>query len=114
MSSAQTFQNAERIDKVFSLFLSPGGLWSAILNLEVRQKDQPDRIVTWTQKDLSGLKRTLELRHELVHDPAKTLNFTDETITILWASAHMVFGSDLILAAAIQANRDPELHDKSA
>ena len=109
VSSAQSFQNAERIDKVFSKFLNGQGLWKSVFQLQVRLKDDPDTESSFSHDELVALKRMFDLRHELVHDPAQRAFFSDKTLDDLWAATHLIFGSDIILSQVIQANRDPEL-----
>ena len=46
VSSAQSFQNVERIDKVFSMFMDKG-LWTSVLSQKVRFKKDVDKIVSW-------------------------------------------------------------------
>lgn len=106
--SAQSFQNVDRIEKVFSKFIEKG-FWSTVLSLQVREKNNPEKIVTWSDEDLSGLKAIFELRHELVHDYARRSFLTEDIIVKLWQSAHMVFGSDIVLSNVFSENRDPTI-----
>ena len=112
VSSAQSFQSIERIDKVFSQFIGKG-LWLSILELKVRSKDKPDKIVSWENTDLAGLKKTFELRHELVHNPALRPFLTEKIIKELWHSAHMIFGSDIILGGVLTKNKDSTLANET-
>jgi hypothetical protein len=89
--TSQSFQNIEVIDKVFSKFVGKG-FWNSILEQQVRRTDNPTNIVSWTNDDLEGLKSTFLLRHELVHDPARTSFLTEEVLSNLWKSAHMIWG----------------------
>jgi RiboL-PSP-HEPN len=113
VSAYQSFQNIDRIDKVFSRFLNKGGLWDNVLQLRVRVKDSPSTESSFTRDDLLALKRLFDLRHELVHDPARSAFFTEQTIADLWSATSMIFGSDIVLTQVIQANRDPELASKT-
>lgn len=108
VSAAQSFQNVERIDKTFSRFLK-GGLWDTVLQLQVRLKDDAASESSFDRSELVAMRRVFDLRHELVHDPARRSFFTEKTLEDLWAATHMVFGSDVVLTQAIQANRDPAL-----
>jgi len=111
VSAAQSFQNADRIDKVFSKFLSRGGLWENVFQLQVRQKDDPAMESSFPRDELVALRRVFDLRHELVHDPARRSFFTEQTAEDIWAAIHIIFGSDIVITQVIQANRDPELAD---
>ncbi len=113
VSSSQSFQNAERIDRVFSKFVPTGGLWSSVLKLKVRVKDQPETETSFDHETFDALKRTFALRHELVHDPARRSFFTEDTLLELHATAHMILGADIVLTNAIQENRDPELESEA-
>lgn len=112
VSGAQSFQNAERIDKTFAKFLNNQGLWKSVFQLQVRLKDKPATESSFSHDELVALKRIFDLRHELVHDPARRAFFTGKTLEDIWASAHLVFGSDIVLSQAIQANRDPALDNE--
>ena len=106
VSSSQSFQNIDRIDRVFSKFMGKS-LWDTIFKLKVRIKDSHETEVTWQREDLDGLRRTFELRHELVHDPARRSFFTQSTLSDLWSAESMVFGSDVILSGILVEKRDP-------
>lgn len=108
-SSAQSFQNTERIDKTFAKFLNNQGLWKSVFQLQVRLKDKTTTESSFPHDELVAMKRVFDLRHELVHDPARRAFFTEKILEDIWASAHLVFGSDIVLSQAIQANRDPAL-----
>ncbi len=112
VSAAQSFQNADRIDKTFSRFLNNRGLWNSIFQLNVRLKDNPTSESSFSHNELDALKRVFDLRHELVHDPARRAFFTEKTLEDLWTSTHLIFGSDIVLSQIIQANRDPELNNE--
>lgn len=109
VTSSQSFQNIDRIDKVFSKLLSGVGLWDSILKLQVRIKDEPDSETSFAPDLIASLKRVFELRHELVHDPARRSFFTEKTLEDIWASASLVFGADIVLGQSIASNRDPAL-----
>lgn len=112
VSASQSFQNAERIDKTFTKFLNNQGLWKSVFQLKVRLKDKPTTEGFFSHDELVALKRVFDLRHELVHDPARRAFFTEKTLEDIWASAHLIFGSDIVLSQAIQANRDPTLSNE--
>lgn len=112
VSAAQSFQNSERIDKIFSKFLNNQGLWKSVFQLQVRLKNKPATKSHFSHDELLALKRVFDLRHELVHDPARRAFFTENTLNDLWRSSYLIFGSDIVLSQAIQANRDPSLNDE--
>ncbi|WP_152615348.1 HEPN domain-containing protein [Janthinobacterium lividum] len=109
VSSAQSFQNTDRIDRVFSKFLGNKGLWSSVLQLQVRIKDNPSTESCFVHDELVALKRIFSLRHELVHDPARRAYFSSKTLEDMWDAAHFIFGSDIVLTQVIKANRDPKM-----
>ena len=111
VSSAQSFQNAAGIDRAFSKFLGNGGLWSSVLKLQVRIKDDPSTESGFAHDELDALKRIFALRHELVHDPARRAYFSEEILQDMYAAAHLIFGSDIILSGVIQENRDPTMEN---
>lgn len=114
VSSAQSFQNVDKIDKVFSRFIGKS-IWTSILELEVAINMTPTSAdatwvdVRWNKEDLTGLKSTFDLRHELVHDPARRNFITTEVIDNLWKSAHMMLGSNFILSKIIEDNKALDL-----
>ena len=108
VASSQSFQNVDKIERVFSKFLR-SGLWDSVYKLQVRLREKPANIVIWSKDDYHGLKQTFELRHELVHDPARRSFLTESVIEDLEKAAHMLFGSDVVITQAMVANRDPAL-----
>lgn len=111
VSNSQSFQNIEKIERVFSKFTEKG-FWSSVLQLQFRRKNSPNEIATWNNDDLEGLRATFNLRHELVHDPARTKFLTAQIVGNIGKSAHMVFGSDVVLMEMMHSNRDPTLDSK--
>ena len=120
VSSAQSFQSTERIDRVFSLFVD-GGFWNSVLGQQVFFGAEPpdpmnsdkSNIATWTAEDFTGLKNIFLLRHEIVHDPARRSIMTEEVHTWLGQAASMIFGSDLVLGRMLTANKRPEAIDEA-
>jgi hypothetical protein len=110
--SSQSFQNVDRIDRVFSRFLKGRGLWESILQLRVHIKDDPGTEASFSTEMLFALKKIFNLRHELVHNPAQRCFFDEATLADLHGVACMVFGSDIVLLPEIQANRDPVLDEE--
>lgn len=112
ISSNQSFHNVEKIDKIFSKFTDKG-FWTSVLELKACiGKLEPEKAATWTNDDFEGLKAIFNLRHELVHDPARRAFFNYEVVQDLGKSMHMVFGSDLILCKVITDNMRASLKDK--
>lgn len=114
VSSAQSFQNVDKIDKVFSKFLGKS-IWPSIYDLDIQMNMTPLgseetwQVITWSQVELAGLKATFDLRHKLVHDPACRNFITKEIIDNLWKAAHMMLGSDFILNKVIEENKVSDL-----
>lgn len=106
ITSNQSFQNAERIDKVFSNFTS-GNFWKIVLNLHVSLDPdfKPENVHVLKDDDLKGLQNIFKLRHELVHDPARKAFFTYEVLQNLEKSQAMVWVSDLVLVQVIESNK---------
>ncbi|CAG9932948.1 hypothetical protein [Candidatus Nitrotoga arctica] len=109
VSKGQSFQNAEQIEKVFSLFLDKKNLWNSLKERQIRRKDKPETIYKWSDDDLQGLKDTFALRHELVHDPAHITFLTKGILSNLGAAGYMVWGSDKMLISMMVENKDPNL-----
>jgi len=105
---SQSFQNVEKIDKVFSQFLGKG-LWTSVVGLEIRVKDSPEKQTKFSHDDFIGLESIFSLRHELVHNPEYRPFLNDEIINNLWSSAGMIMGADLLLTNEIIKHKDPLL-----
>lgn len=118
VSSAQSFQNVEKIEKVFSKLLGKS-FWSCILELKVSINLTPNGVeetwneFSWTHNDLSGLKAFFELRHELTHNPARRNFITSDVVDNLGKAASMVFGSDFVLNSLINENKNAALDTES-
>ena len=104
--NSQSFQNTEKIEKVFSQFLGKE-LWSSVVGLKIRVKATPEKETEFSQNDLNGLKSTFSLRHELVHNPEHKSFINDEIISNLWCSAGMIMGADILLTQEIIKHKDP-------
>lgn len=109
ISASQSFQNADQIDRVFSKFLPQGKFWNNILKTKARLKDQPENEVTFDHEMLMALIRTFNLRHELVHDPARRSFFNEEIQNDLYATTSIIFGADILLSQIIEKNGDSSL-----
>jgi hypothetical protein len=106
--AAQSFQNADQVERVFSKLMGTS-LWGALLQLQVRVAEKPEEIFSWTHENLSSLKRTFALRHELVHDPARHAFIDDDVCSDLLLSQMIVFGCDVVLNGVVQEHLDDEV-----
>ncbi len=113
ITSNQSFQNIERIDKVFSNF-TDGNFWKIVLNLEVSLDPdfKAENILVLKNEDFKGLQDIFNLRHELVHDPARKAFFTYEILQNLEKSQAMVFVSDIVLVRIIENNKRTDFDKK--
>ncbi len=108
ISSNQLFHSTEKIEKIFSKFTDKG-FWTSILELKACiGKLEPENAATWTNNDFEGLKAIFNLRHELVHDPARKAYFTYDVLENLDKAAYMVLGSDLMLTKVMADNKRPD------
>ena len=64
-----------------------------------------DRILTWSQKELDGMKRIFKLRHQIIHDPTNNFEIKSNHIADLDCTMHIILGSDLILGREIEKNK---------
>lgn len=125
VSNAQSFQNIDKIDKVFSKFIGKSlwssipenigkSLWSSIpefhvkLNSNISNTEERWSEAKWSSEDVASLKSIFDLRHELVHDPARRNFITTEIIDNLWKSGSVIWGSELVLTKLIDDNKDPK------
>jgi len=112
ISSDASFQNAEKIDKVFSKFLGKG-LWGEAIGLKIRMKDRPETVVTFEPEYLEGLKRLFSLRHELVHNPRKRFRLTAKILDDVTNADGLLLAVDIVLSNMLIDNIDPELADEN-
>ncbi len=106
--AAQSFQNIERIDRVFSKFLSGRTLMKSVVGLRLRVKGDLGEGTGFTNDDLLAVSRLFALRHELVHDPARSSFFTEETLNDVWCTGGLVARADVVLMEAIKRGLKPE------
>lgn len=109
VSEAQSFQNVKKINEVFSKLMGGNNLWTAISNLKLRIKDKPETETSFAGDGYKSLDRIFNLRHELVHNPARHSFYNIDIHKDLEESISVIFGSDVILSNLIEENKDPEL-----
>jgi len=112
VSGDMSFQNAEKIEKVFSKFLGKS-LWKQAINIQVRIKDKPETAVKFESEYLDGLKRIFSLRHELVHNPKMSSYLTSDILKDIENSRGLIFAVDIILSHMLVEKKDPNLCDES-
>lgn len=110
VSSDASFQNAEKIEKVFSKFLG-GSLWGEAIGLQIRNKKVTEHVVTFEPEYLEGLKRVFSLRHELVHNPKNNFRLTEDILRDITNGDGLLFAVDIVLCKMLVDNRDPTLAD---
>lgn len=106
--SDASFQNIEKIDKVFSKFTGKS-LWTEAIGLTIRVKDRPETTVCFEAEYLKGLERVFVLRHELVHNPRQDFSLTDEILNDIDNADGLLLAVDVILCRILTDNMDPEL-----
>ncbi|SLN71087.1 hypothetical protein TRL7639_04196 [Falsiruegeria litorea R37] len=108
VSSDVSFQNVDKVDKVFSKFLGKS-IWKAVFDLKVRIKDKPECVVCFEPELLNALERTFSLRHELVHNPRADFKLKENQLKDIRNADGLLFATDIILGNMIAENIDPEL-----
>jgi hypothetical protein len=108
VSSDASFQNIDKIDKVFSKFVGKS-VWGEALGLTIRIKDQPETTVRFEPEYLNGLERVFRLRHELVHNPRQDFSLTPEVLTDIDNADGLLLAVDVVLCKMLTDNVDPEL-----
>jgi hypothetical protein len=106
--AAQSFQNIERIDSVFSKFLSGSSLMKSVVGLRLRIKGDTGEGTDFTKDELLAVSRLFALRHEIVHDPARHSFFVDQTLNDVWCIGGLVVRADIVLMEAIKRGLKPE------
>lgn len=108
VSSDASFQNVEKIDKVFSKFLGKS-VWGEAINAKSRIKDRPETAVRFEPEYLDGLKRIFALRHELVHNPRQDFSLDAEILKDLDNADGLLLAVDVVLCRLLSDHVDPEL-----
>ena len=104
-----SFQNIESIDKVFSKFLNKKGLWSSLDGMRIRFDKDDKKQAHFQPEYVNSLKVIFQLRHELVHDPAKTNFLNQKLINELDNSIFCIIFSDIILNNILNDNIETEI-----
>ncbi len=108
VSSDMSFQNTDKIERIFSRFLG-SSLWSAAINIKIRIKDRPETACSFEPEYLEGLKRIFELRHELVHNPRNARHLTEELLQDIENAFGLMLAVDCVLTQMLHDRRDPAL-----
>jgi hypothetical protein len=104
ISANQSFQNIDAIESVFSKFIGRS-LWGSVIGLQMRLKDEPERVIKCEPEHLNSLKQVFETRHELVHSPGKEAPIITEGFWGDMVFAMSVVGStNAILVEMINSN----------
>nr|WP_321482589.1 HEPN domain-containing protein [uncultured Cohaesibacter sp.] len=111
VSSDISFQNADKIEKIFSKFLEKG-LWGETLKLRLRVQDKPETETGCNQECIQSLSAIFSLRHELVHNPRNDFKLTEEILNNIVYADFLLLAADVVLCKMLTDNKDPELiHD---
>ena len=108
ISSDASFQNTDKIDKVFSQFLGKS-VWGEAIKLEIRLKNKPDTVVRFEAEYLGCLQRVFSLRHELVHNPRRDFILTDDIMTDVSNADGLLLAVDIVLCRMLAERIDPRL-----
>ena len=108
VSSEASFQNIEKIDKVFSKFVGKS-VWREAIGLKIRIKDQPETAVCFEPEYLKALERVFFLRHELVHNPRQDFSLTAEVLKDIDNADGLLLAVDFVLCKVLADHVDPEL-----
>lgn len=108
VSSDASFQNTEKIEKVFSKFLGKS-VWGEAIGIKIRIKDRPETAVRFEPEYLSGLKRIFSLRHELVHNPRQDFRLDAEVLRDIDNADGLLLAVDVVLCQMLTKHVDPEL-----
>ncbi|MBU2943684.1 HEPN domain-containing protein [Shimia thalassica] len=108
VSSDASFQNIDKIDKVFSKFLGTS-VWREAIDLKIRMKDRPETVVCFEPEYLNCLERVFLLRHELVHNPKQDFRLNAEILKDINNADGLLLSVDVVLCNMLAAHVDPEL-----
>lgn len=113
VSSDSSFQNIDKIDRVFSKFLGKS-VWGEAIGLKIRLKDRPETAVCFEPEYLNGLERIFLLRHELVHNPKQDFRLTSEILKDINNADGLLLAVDVVLCKMLTDHLDPELAKSDA
>lgn len=108
VSSDASFQNKDKIDKVFSKFLGKS-LWGEAIGVKIRMKERPETVVCFEPEYLIGLERVFELRHELVHNPRQDFRLNADILKDIDNADGLLLAVDIVLCQMLTDHVDPEL-----
>jgi len=108
VSSDASFQNTEKIEKVFSKFLGKS-VWGTAIGLKIRIKDRPETAACFEREYLSGLERVFSLRHELVHNPRQNFHLDAKILKDIENADHLLLAVDFVLCQMLAEHIDPKL-----
>ncbi|TCO73501.1 HEPN domain-containing protein [Rhodovulum euryhalinum] len=108
VSSDASFQNTDKIDRVFSKFLGKS-VWGEAIGLKIRIKDRPETAVCFEPEYLNSLKRIFSLRHELVHNPRQDFCLNAEVLKDIDSADGLLLAVDVVLCKMLTDHVDPEL-----
>lgn len=107
------FQNPDAIASVFTRLIGKP-LWKSVFGMRFRVKEQPDAECEFDSDLLVAFQRSLQLRHELIHNP--NLNIRKLKASE-WSGLHsvatLVLGCDIIIGEFISKNLDAEIKLKN-
>lgn len=108
VSSDASFQNTDKIEKVFSKFLGKS-VWGKAIGLKIRIKDRPETAVCFEPEYLSSLKRIFSLRHELVHNPRENFRLNADVLKDIVNADGLLLAVDIVLCQMLTEHFDPKL-----
>lgn len=108
ISSDASFQNTDKIDKIFSKFVGKS-VWGEAINLRIRLEDKPETVICFEPEYLESLQRVFSLRHELVHNPRQDFSLTENVLTDIENADGLLFAVDIVLCQMLVDHVDPTL-----
>ncbi len=109
VASSLSFQNIQSIDKVFSTLIGKP-FFKQAKKLKWRLAKKPESEFEITHEDINTLQEIFEERHQLIHNPSKHFELSEEIIMGKINSIFcVIMASDLVLTQFINENIDPEL-----
>lgn len=113
VSSDASFQNIDKIDKVFSKFLGKS-IWGEAIGQKIRIKDRPETAVCFEPEYLNSLEKVFLLRHELVHNPKQDFRLTAGILKDIDNADGLLLAVDIVLCKMLNDHLDPELSKSDA
>jgi hypothetical protein len=109
VANSFNFQNPDVIAAVFDKLIRKP-LWKSVIGMSFRVKEKPDKQFTLDADHFAAFKRSLRLRHELIHNPdASRRKLSEKEWNDLHSIAGLILACDSVISTFVSENLDDEV-----